>query len=920
MDKGRWVVDIESNNLLSQGIDYSQMPYRLKPDYQIFCIVARNVDTGAVVVFDRGECGAWDIPNIAFEHMTTFPKWVKENVNEVIGHNIVSFDLVVLMLGLGLQYHIGYYGEESTLEGNPCVFSDTLIMSKLYYSDTIIGHSLGDWGHRLGNEKIDYHNFSEYTREMLVYCIQDTSTNMSLYFNLKEKEEGWDWSVPLAYETKVVDLTVRQEHYGFQFDSRKAHACLDELEPLMEKLRQAVEPHLPPALMNKGEQDEYYPPKKQFKKDGSLSSLMEKWIIKHNGLIVDSRCVTLYGNTYTLPLPYEPVLTHKEASIEDIDHVKGYLIQLGWKPSIWKERDLTMDSKKHKRSKEDYIATVDRYVEQTMRCPFKNARLEILECTEGELKPKLMAHLLNYQKPLRVPTSPSITVPQTKELCPALLELGETVAWAKSVADFLTYRHRKNSIAGGIDEEGEPTSGYLTLVREDGRISTPADTNGAATGRYLHREVANIPRLTSLYGENMRSLFGVEKSRIQLGFDFASLEARIEGHYVYKYTDGVELADTLLQEKPNDIHTKTANKLGIIRDAAKNINYACLPINTLVRTRSSWCYHYNLNVGDEVLSVNPITQEYEWVTIEGIHVYHKQRVIVLENPITLKSIECTPDHKWLERCPKSGILKFIEAKDITPNTVVYHDSGDNSSGWVQTKEYIGDVFCLTTRNFTFQIRQNGLETFTGNCLYGAQWPKLAKMLGVSDHRAKEIFNAYWANLPSLAELKEKLEAYWERTGKKYILGIDGRKVYTRSKHSLLNSLFQSAGALAAKYAVVHLIRRAEQEGKWLDPFVYDVHKESGINVMIVYHDEAQLSISRDLIKYHCFDTEEDAKACRKQGGHLMSAVGHGKKWYVAESEIAEWIEDAINEVTDMFKLNVPLAFEWNSGRNWAQCH
>ncbi len=780
MDKGRWVVDIESNNLLSQGIDYSQMPYRLKPDYQIFCIVARNVDTGAVVVFDRGECGAWDIPNIAFEHMTTFPKWVKENVNEVIGHNIVSFDLVVLMLGLGLQYHIGYYGEESTLEGNPCVFSDTLIMSKLYYSDTIIGHSLGDWGHRLGNEKIDYHNFSEYTREMLVYCIQDTSTNMSLYFNLKEKEEGWDWSVPLAYETKVVDLTVRQEHYGFQFDSRKAHACLDELEPLMEKLRQAVEPHLPPALMNKGEQDEYYPPKKQFKKDGSLSSLMEKWIIKHNGLIVDSRCVTLYGNTYTLPLPYEPVLTHKEASIEDIDHVKGYLIQLGWKPSIWKERDLTMDSKKHKRSKEDYIATVDRYVEQTMRCPFKNARLEILECTEGELKPKLMAHLLNYQKPLRVPTSPSITVPQTKELCPALLELGETVAWAKSVADFLTYRHRKNSIAGGIDEEGEPTSGYLTLVREDGRISTPADTNGAATGRYLHREVANIPRLTSLYGENMRSLFGVEKSRIQLGFDFASLEARIEGHYVYKYTDGVELADTLLQEKPNDIHTKTANKLGIIRDAAKNINYACL--------------------------------------------------------------------------------------------------------------------------------------------YGAQWPKLAKMLGVSDHRAKEIFNAYWANLPSLAELKEKLEAYWERTGKKYILGIDGRKVYTRSKHSLLNSLFQSAGALAAKYAVVHLIRRAEQEGKWLDPFVYDVHKESGINVMIVYHDEAQLSISRDLIKYHCFDTEEDAKACRKQGGHLMSAVGHGKKWYVAESEIAEWIEDAINEVTDMFKLNVPLAFEWNSGRNWAQCH
>ena len=55
---------------------------------------------------------------------------------------------------------------------------------------------------------------------------------------------------------------------------------------------------------------------------------------------------------------------------------------------------------------------------------------------------------------------------------------------------YLTFKHRKNSLAGGKeDEDGSPSTGYLSLVREDGRISTPADTLGAASFRYLHKSV-----------------------------------------------------------------------------------------------------------------------------------------------------------------------------------------------------------------------------------------------------------------------------------------------------------------------------------------------------------------------------------------------------------------------------------------------
>src|SRR5690606_22817641 len=116
-----------------------------------------------------------------------------------------------------------------------------------------------------------------------------------------------------------------------------------------------------------------------------------------------------------------------------------------------------------------------------------------------------------------------------------LVELGEKVAFAKDFALYLTYKHRKTSISGGeTDEYGEPTKGFLSQVRsEDSRIPTPAIEIGASTNRYKHVGVANIPRASSVYGKEMRSLFGCGEGFVQLGYDFSSLEGRIEGQYCY---------------------------------------------------------------------------------------------------------------------------------------------------------------------------------------------------------------------------------------------------------------------------------------------------------------------------------------------------------------------------------------------------
>ena len=88
-----------------------------------------------------------------------------------------------------------------------------------------------------------------------------------------------------------------------------------------------------------------------------------------------------------------------------------------------------------------------------------------------------------------------------------------------------------------------------------------------------HSKIANIPRPSSVYGHELRSLFGCGKNFIQIGADFASLEARIQAHYVYNYKEGPELAEALVAEKPNDLHAFPVTNQLLTQDGWKDIQH-----------------------------------------------------------------------------------------------------------------------------------------------------------------------------------------------------------------------------------------------------------------------------------------------------------------------------------------------------------
>src|SRR5690554_530219 len=635
------VWDIEANNLLnSESIDYTSIPYKLKDSFKVHCIVVSVLIGGKEYLygFHDGEPYVFDgrrhevVVNgrkyvleagyepVSYIHRTLaeFPKFVEAiPQNSIVrGHNIINYDLLVTKLYWGIPYQVevdmdisspigdDYWG------GKKVVFDDTLVRSKTLNPDRFGGHSLEVLAKGGSAEKFEFRKhlpqeerFLDFGPDMLYYNIFDVKANRVVAGKLDQEMEayGWGekWGKAIKLEKAVAELITRQEHRGFKFDVELAEQNLIELDRLMEERRVKIEAIIPARPATKKIMNDYTPCKIQFKKNGDVSANLLKFIDKIGAELTENNEVIFEGKTYPLPLPLKPMVTEMKATVNDTTHIKDWLVGLGWKPSEYKEKDLTVDTRKNKLPPDKLEAAIARYVEQTVNSSFCSDRCEHLGITVGprmskESVARKLTDVLRKRCErgygVKVLTNPSFTVGQEKEICPDLERLAsssEKLRCITDITEYLTYRHRRNSILGGgtsfedFEQEDEQTSkGFLPNVRADGRIPTPADTCGAATSRFKHRLVTNVPRKTSLFGEKMRAQFGVDEKCYQLGYDFDSLEARQEANFCWPYEDGErDYCHSLLLDKPNDVHTRMAQEISAIigrefeRGPAKSVKY-----------------------------------------------------------------------------------------------------------------------------------------------------------------------------------------------------------------------------------------------------------------------------------------------------------------------------------------------------------
>lgn len=858
---GAFTFDIESNNLLNdESVDYLASPYRLKDSFAMHCIVCESHDTGEIIAFHDGDKylfdgrpyvetdGKYEYRLEEYEHLEythfplkDFPDFVngtgkfKGNSNykitKVVGHNIINFDLLAIKLFFKLNYSVKY----NTWGNSNIEICDTMILSKTLNPDRFGGHSLAELSKKAGGDvKIDFRKnipeterFRTFAADMLYYCIYDNKANTAVFrYLMGEWGDYSKWSEPFNLEQRVADIITRQEHRGFAFNMKQAEDNIRDLDARMEACRLEAEPVLPPKPATKGYLKSFIPPKLQFKKNGEPSSNMIKFAEKHSGELVqkeDGWWLFALGKEFKLPIPAEEPICDPTvpATLDDTTHIKNWLVGLGWSPSEYKDKDITLKSgTKIKKDEAQMEKAIRDYVDQTLASNFCQDRCDHLECTPETLEWKLRDRIAKAKgRGVKVLTNPSFTKGQEKDICPNLEALGEKFPYATQIVQYLTYKHRRNSILGGgadwEEDEEDYDKGYLAAVRADGRIPTPAATCDAATSRMKHRLVANIPRVTSLYGYEMRNLFGVEVPKyFQIGYDFDSLEAKIESHYCWRYEqEPHEYCNALLLEKPNDVHTMMARRIS----------------DTIGRK--------------------------------------------------------------FERSPAKSVKYGIT--------------------------------------------------------YGAQAAKVAKTIGSDMYTGQLVYDAFWEAAKPLALLKERLHDFWVKTGKKYILGIDGRKVPTRSAHAILNSLFQSGGVICAKRAMVIYDDLIEEEGLAVDFFVDDWKNKSFVQQMIAYHDEAQLEVTRDLVHFKWFskeslgwtqvdDPDEQKKIDKecldkvnawkeeeeKRTGKIWANVHESPKggWFTAYSRAGELASIAVNKAGEYYNLNVPLTAGYDVGNSWASCH
>jgi DNA polymerase I len=171
---------------------------------KIHCIVAKETQTGKYHVWTGEDC------------YKKFPADCKQ-FSKFVGHKIVSFDIPILNRLTGSNIQLNQ-------------LEDTLILSQLLDPVREGGHSLGAWGNTLHYNKIDYHDFSNFSEEMLTYCKRDVDLTGRVYIHLKmacQKAKMSRRSIDLEYRISV--LISKQERNGFTLDLQKAMSLVCRL-------------------------------------------------------------------------------------------------------------------------------------------------------------------------------------------------------------------------------------------------------------------------------------------------------------------------------------------------------------------------------------------------------------------------------------------------------------------------------------------------------------------------------------------------------------------------------------------------------------------------------------------------------------------------------------------------------------------
>ena len=149
-----------------------------------------------------------------------------------------------------------------------------------------------------------------------------------------------------------------------------------------------------------------------------------------------------------------------------------------------------------------------------------------------------------------------------------------------------------------------------------------------------------------------------------------------------------------------------------------------------------------------------------------------------------------------------GMTTTKKLRNGTDNFYVLRCKSSSERGLQRTEfvdSRVTDVFCLTTENSNFFIRQGNVVMLTGNCnyasVYGAGGPKIAQAAGVSEAEGKKLHEGYWKLNWSVLEIAEEQAVIKTSRNETWLVNpINGFCYSLRSEKDRFSTLAQGTGS------------------------------------------------------------------------------------------------------------------------------
>lgn len=282
-----------------------------------------------------------DGENQMFYLASQLSAWLSYSINKgdrIVTYNGEGFDFPVLKKVWGIDI-------VKVCEFKDVELMDAFIMSKLAFNDRP-SHSLDSWAKEIDPSftklEVDYDNCD--IDKLVEYLERDLEITERVFERILAKVgeiakaarvngESFSFKMAMKVEQQVRRIINEQRERGIPFDYNVALLNRYNLEAEMEKLERITHSIMPSAPIRDSQLRR--PPKIQFKKDGSLSAHMERYLNEHDAVYhPDKKAVWSGGKLFSFPLT-EPLATTSRIKLGEQQRLKDWLLGQGWSPTMW---------------------------------------------------------------------------------------------------------------------------------------------------------------------------------------------------------------------------------------------------------------------------------------------------------------------------------------------------------------------------------------------------------------------------------------------------------------------------------------------------------------------------------------------------------------------------------------------------------